>query len=177
MCEIERPGLECCKRILAHKAARLDRRIPEAVLEVIAVHLERTNIRELEGALLKVVAMGDVSRLPITVPLAQSVLKHHSRRSRPLARFGDIESMCGTYFGVGPAELHSSRRTRTVALARNVAMYLARKYTRYSLNNIGQYFSGRNHSVVLHAERRVDTLIRQDRKLKKILVELEEELA
>ncbi len=157
--EIERPDVESCRLILARKAERIHRDIPPAVIDLIAAHLQGTNIRELEGALLKVIAMSDVARVPITVPLAHGVLKHHSRRSQPLTRFGDIESMCGTYFGVSPAELHSSRRTRTVALARNVAMYLARKHTQLSSTEVGRLM-GKDHTTVLLACQKISARLR-----------------
>jgi chromosomal replication initiator protein len=148
--EIEKPDQQTCLDILAHKAAALNRDIPDDVLAFVASRLERTNVRELEGALLKMVAFSDISRQAINMPLARHVLDRDMQRARPLVRFSDIENLAGSFFGVSPAELRSSRRTRTVALARNVVMYLARKHTNLSSTEVGRLM-GKDHTTVLLA--------------------------
>lgn len=159
--EIEKPDLQTCKDILAHKAHSIQREIPMDVLAFVASRLERTNVRELEGALFKMVAFSDISRQPINLHLARHVLDNDMRRARPLVRFSDIENLGASFFGVSPAELRSSRRTRTVALARNIIMYLARKHTNLSSTEVGRLM-GKDHTTVLLACNKISGRIGRD---------------
>ena len=187
--EIEKPDQQTSMHILRHKAAAMKRAIPDQVLELLAARLAHTNVRELEGALLKLIASSDVGKQPLDLALARRVLDQDLRRTRPLVRFTDIESLGGSYFGVTPAELRSSRRTRTVALARNIVMHLARKHTNLSSTEVGRLM-GKDHTTVLLACQKMSAKLRDDlpvtwnttdgvisRPLRTILSEMEAQLS
>jgi chromosomal replication initiator protein len=159
--EIEKPGRETCEKILRNKAAAMNRHVPEEVVEMLASRLAETNVRELEGALLKLIALCEVTKHPLDLGLTRRVLDQDLRRTRPLVRFTDIESLGGSYFGVTPAELRSSRRTRTVALARNIVMHLARKHTNLSSTEVGRLM-GKDHTTVLLACQKMAAKLRDD---------------
>jgi chromosomal replication initiator protein len=159
--EIEKPDRETCRQILARKAAAMGRDIPDEVLDLLAGRLAKTNVRELEGALLKLIALSSIRKQPIDTAMAHRILDQDLRRARPLVRFSDIESLGASYFGVTPAELRSSRRTRTVALARNIVMQLARKHTNLSSTEVGRLM-GKDHTTVLLACQKINAKIQQD---------------
>jgi len=162
--EIEKPDPQTCKQILRYKAAGISRNIAEEVLDLLATRLAHTNVRELEGALLKLIALSEVSKRPIDLGLARRVLDQDMRRTKPLVRFTDIESLGASYFGVSPAELRSSRRTRTVALARNIVMHLARQHTNLSSTEVGRLM-GKDHTTVLLACQKMAAKLRDDTKV------------
>jgi chromosomal replication initiator protein len=163
--------------------------IPPEVITYIAEHLQ-ANVRELEGALLKLVMFSRVSRQPITLSLARHALTDHLARTVRALGLDDIDQVVATYFGLTPADLHTSRKTRTLALARNIAMYLARKHTRMSFPEIGRSMGNKNHSTVILANRKIERLLDADEvvarqtpaglkeeKLREIVTGIEEQIA
>ena len=116
------------------------------------------SVRELEGALIKLSALAALEGRDITLELATSALADHLARTGSAVTLGDIEAAVGAYFGITPADLHSSRRVKTVSTARMVAMYLARRHTRMSFPEIGR-FMGKNHSSVVLAVQRMEKLL------------------
>lgn len=156
--KIEPPDFKTRCEILRKHAERMSRTIPDGVIEYIAENI-RGNVRELEGALIKLAAFSSVSHQPITVPVAKHALHDHLLRTAPIIQLSDIESIVGMYFGLTPADLHTSRKTRTIALARGVAMYLARKHTEMSFPEIGRFMGNKNHSTVILACRRLDRVL------------------
>ncbi|MFO0972566.1 MAG: chromosomal replication initiator protein DnaA [Phycisphaerae bacterium] len=156
---IDPPDLATRCEILRRRAALLGRTVPDDVLHYVAERIE-TNVRELEGTLLRLVAAADVARSNITMALARGVLDDHLHRTVPILNVGDIESAVATFFGLTPADLHSSRKSRTIALARNIAMYLARTQTSLSLPEIGRLMGNKNHTTVLLAHRKIDRVLR-----------------
>lgn len=151
---IDSPDLEVRAGVLRRRAAKLKVEISEPVIMHIAEHF-CANIRELEGALLKVVALAQVSGSPITLSLAERAIKDLIRQTAPVIMLSDIESVVSIYFGLTPADLHTSRKSRTIALARGIAMYLTRKYTDMSFPEIGRFMGNKNHSTVILANRRI----------------------
>jgi chromosomal replication initiator protein len=117
------------------------------------------NIRELEGALLKVVALAQVTGQPITLSLAERAIRDLVRQTAPVVMLSDIESVVAIFFGLTPADLHTSRKSRTIALARGIAMYLARKHTDMSFPEIGRFMGNKNHSTVILACRRISKMM------------------
>ena len=115
-------------------------------------------MRELEGALLKLLAVASLEGRPITLATAKAALQDHIAHCPPLIRLSDIESIVAIYFGLSPADLHTSRKTRTVALARGIAMFLARKHTDMSFPEIGRFMGNKNHTTVILACRRIEKL-------------------
>jgi chromosomal replication initiator protein len=186
---IESPDFATRVGVLHKHASRFDFEIPHAVIEYIAEHFQ-ANIRELEGALLKLIALARLSGEPLTAGFARQALADMIENTVPVVKLTDIESVVSIYFGLSPADLHTSRKTRTIALARGTAMYLARKHTQMSFPEIGRFMGNKNHSTVILACRRIGKLIDGDEPvrwispagqkegdLQSIVAELEEQLA
>ncbi len=140
------------------KFPAFSRAIHEDVIKYIAENL-RTNVRELEGALLKLIAYSSLQNEKVTLDMAQTVLAEHLARTDPIVHISDIESAVAAYFGITPAIIHSSKKDRTVALARHFSMYLARKHTKMSSPEIGRFMGDKNHATVLLACKKVEDLI------------------
>lgn len=158
---IESPDVEVRTRFLRQRATRLGANISDAVIRHIAENF-RANIRELEGALLKVVAHAQLSGEPITLSLAEHAIRDLVRQTAPVVMLADIESVVSIYFGLTPADLHTSRKSRTIALARGIAMYLARRHTDMSFPEIGRFMGNKNHSTVILACRRISDMLQSD---------------
>lgn len=146
-------------------------------------------MRELEGALLKLMAFASISHQPIALALAKKALQEHLTKTAPVVKLSDIESVSAIYFGLSPGDLHTSRKTRTIALSRGVAMWLARKHTTMSYPEIGRLMGNKNHSTVILARAKMDRILQADAnvrwntptgekrtKLRPIIRELEEQL-
>ena len=151
-----------CEILRARIAQLTNQSVPDDVIAYIAAHVT-SNIRELEGALLKLVMFSTVARQPITLVLARRALSEHIHRARRALGLDEIDQTVATYFGLTPADLHTSRKTRTIALARGVAMYLARKHTDLSFPEIGRAMGDKNHSTVILANRRIAGMLAEDR--------------
>jgi chromosomal replication initiator protein len=148
---------------LAAENGRLNiaKAIPESVIKYIAENL-RTNVRELEGALLKLIAYSALQHKKINLAMAQAVLAEHLERCDPIVHISDIESAVATYFGITPANIHSSKKDRTVALARHFSMYLTRKHTKMSSSEVGRFMGNKNHATVLLGCKRIESLIERN---------------
>jgi len=156
--KIDPPDLETRRRILRQRAREMDKEAPDSVIDYIAQNL-RANVRELEGALLKVVAYASLSRSPVSLTMAREALDGHIARTDPIVHLSDIEAAVTTFFGITPADVHSSRKTRTISLARAVAMFLARKHTNMSFPEIGRFMGNKNHATVILACRKVQSYL------------------
>jgi len=143
---------------------RIGKGIPENVIGYIAENL-RTNVRELEGALLKLIAYSALQNQKINLAMAQAVLAEHLERCDPIVHISDIESAVATYFGITPANIHSSKKDRTVTLARHFSMYLTRKHTKMSSSEVGRFMGNKNHATVLLACKRIEDLLQKDAEL------------
>ncbi|MBP7936206.1 MAG: chromosomal replication initiator protein DnaA [Phycisphaerae bacterium] len=176
---------EILRRRVAIVAAH---QVPEDVIAYIANHM-KANVRELEGALLKLVMFHSVSHQPITLALARRALADHMERTQRSLSLDEIDQTVATYFGLTLADLHTSRKTRTIALARGVAMHLARKHTDLSFPEIGRFMGNKNHSTVILANRRIAKDLEEDKtvtrqtsagakeeRLREIVTRLEEQL-
>lgn len=162
---IDQPDMALRAQILVEEARKLKVKIPDPAIRWMAEHF-KVNVRELKGALLRVVATARLLGEPITLSLAQKALEESQRVSIPILRLGDIESGVAIFFGVTPADLHSSRKTRTVSLARNIAMYLARKHTPLSYPDIARHMGNKNHTTVLFARRRISQALQLDKEVR-----------
>lgn len=151
---IDSPDVQVRADVLRQRAKRLNVEVGDPVIMHIAEHFH-ANIRELEGALLKVVAQAQVAEQPITLSLAERAIRDLIRQTAPVVLLSDIESIVSIYFGLTPADLHTSRKSRTIALARAMAMYLARKHTDMSFPQIGRFMGNKNHTTVILASRRI----------------------
>ncbi len=137
------------------------KQINEGVIRYIAENL-RTNVRELEGAMLKLIAYSALQNEKITLSMAQAVLADHLERCDPIVHISDIESVVATYFGITPANIHSAKKDRTVALARHFSMYLTRKHTKMSSSEVGRFMGNKNHATVLLACKKVKEMIKKN---------------
>ncbi|NLX13412.1 MAG: chromosomal replication initiator protein DnaA [Phycisphaerales bacterium] len=159
---IDVPDFQMRCSILRQRAVLATRQpVPEEVIAYIAEHLQ-ANVRELEGALLKLVMFSTVAHQPITLSLARRALADHLHRTQRGLGLDEIDQTVATYFGLTPADLHTSRKTRTIALARGIAMYLARKHTEMSFPEIGRFMGDKNHSTVILANRKIQKLVDAD---------------
>jgi chromosomal replication initiator protein len=147
--------------ILQSKREMLGANVPDAVLEFLALKVT-SNIRELEGALNRIVAHSDVTKQSVTLESTQEVLvdllRSHDRR----ITIDEIQRKVAEHYNIRMADMHSARRARNVARPRQVAMYLAKQLTARSLPEIGRKFGGRDHTTVMHAVRKIDELMAED---------------
>jgi len=154
---VEPPDLETRVAILMNKAnqARLD--LPHDAAFFVAQRI-RSNVRELEGALKRVIASANFTRKPITVELVKESLKDLLALQDKQVSLDNIQRTVAEYYKIKVADLNSRRRNRSVARPRQVAMALAKELTNYSLPEIGDSFGGRDHTTVLHACRKIKEL-------------------
>ncbi len=156
--KIDPPTFETRCEILRRRAAEMNKEVPEPAIDYIAESLQ-ANVRELEGALLKVIAYASLSRSPINIRIAREALENHISKTDPIVHLSDIEAAVATFFGITPADIHSSRKNRTTSLARSVAMFLARKHTSMSFPEIGRFMGNKNHATVILACRKIQNFL------------------
>jgi chromosomal replication initiator protein len=161
---IEPPELETCVAILMSKAAMTHVDLPEEVAFFIAKRI-RSNVRELEGALRRVVATSNFTGRPITLEFAKEALRDLLALQEKLVTVENIQKTVAEYYKIRIADLLSKRRSRSIARPRQVAMALAKELTNHSLPEIGDAFGGRDHTTVLHACKRVKALRESDRRI------------
>ncbi|MGI9503439.1 MAG: helix-turn-helix domain-containing protein, partial [Geminicoccaceae bacterium] len=135
--------------------------VPDRVLEFLA-HRITSNIRELEGALNRIVAQATLVGRAITLEMAQEVLQDLLRAHERRITIEEIQKRVAEHFGIKLSDMHSARRARVVARPRQVAMYLAKQLTPRSLPEIGRRFGGRDHTTVMHAIKKIEELRAQD---------------
>ncbi len=162
--KIETPDLKTRCQICRQYAKTMRKDISESVIRYIAENL-RTNVRELEGALLKLIAFASLQIEKINLAMAREVLAEHLERCDPIVHISDIESAVATYFGITPANIHSSKKDRTVAMARHFSMYLARKHTKMSSSEVGRFMGNKNHATVLLACKKIEDQIKRNAEL------------
>ena len=155
--DIDPPDMDLRATILERKAAQLGVIVPAEVLEWIAETFPR-NVRELEGALNKLVAYAALTDAPIDLASAKERLAETARGSRARITIEDIQRAVCAHYRIDKAEMASQRRARAVARPRQVAMYLAKELTPRSFPEIGRRFGGRDHSTVIHAVRTIEAL-------------------
>jgi chromosomal replication initiator protein len=165
--EIEPPCYETRMAILKRKSRERGRELPDDVASLLAERIE-SNIRELEGAVTKLLGFANVSGAALTEAFARDVLRDLFT-ARKQQGMEDILALVTQHFDVKLSELQSKRRTNAVVLPRQVAMYLARRITRHSLEEIGGYFGGRDHSTVLYAVDKVGLLVQEDPALREVV--------
>ncbi len=170
--DIQPPDLETRVAILAKKAQLEHLEVPGDILQFIAARVD-TNIRELEGALIRVIAYASVIRTALTLDVAHEALKDvvMSSRPRPLT-IRAIQDEVAQHYNLRSDDFQSKRRTRAVAFPRQVAMYLARELTDSSLPRIGEAFGGRDHTTVMHAYDKIQLERRRDPTFNHVLEDL-----
>ena len=172
--DIQSPDIETRIAILASKAERINRRIPMDVMELIAKGIQ-SNIRELEGALTRILAFSDLCKRPldrdlVLMSLADMIPAHTGLQT------SDIVSVVAKMFGVDPDKIMSRDRSRDVSLSRQVVMYLMREEENVSLPQIGQALGGRDHSTVIHGCEKIAGLLERDNRFRRQFNQIRDQL-
>ncbi|GAA1620442.1 MULTISPECIES: chromosomal replication initiator protein DnaA [Brevibacterium] len=161
--DVQPPDMETRFAILRRKAAGEQLDVPDEVLEYIASRVS-SNIRELEGALIRVTAFANLNDQQVDVSLAETVLKDFiTQDDTPAITAADIMGQTAAYFSLTLDDLCGTSRSRTLTTARQIAMYLCRELTDLSLPKIGQAFGGRDHTTVMHANKKIRTQMAERR--------------
>ncbi len=170
--DVQPPELETRIAILRKKAVQEGLNAPPEALEYIASRIS-TNIRELEGALIRVTAFASLNRQSVDLQLAEIVLKDLIPEAQgPEITAATIMGQTASYFGLSIDDLCGTSRSRVLVTARQIAMYLCRELTDLSLPKIGQQFGGRDHTTVMHADRKIRSLMAERRSIYNQVTEL-----
>jgi chromosomal replication initiator protein len=168
MVDIQPPDLETKMAILEKKADAEGVRLPEDVRVFIATKT-KSNMRELEGALVKLIAYASITGETITLPMAQQALKHLVHTGDRRVTIDSIIRAVAAKHSLQPAQLKQKTNRREIARPRQIAMYLTKELTQASLPEIGRAFGGKHHTTVLHSIRRVEELRRNDTDLNRLI--------
>jgi chromosomal replication initiator protein len=172
--DIQAPDLETRQAILRARADRLQRYIPNEIIDLIARRVQ-SNIRELEGALTRVSAFAELSNLPLSPQLVEMAL------SDLLPRRGDVQPaeivrQVADTFGVTVDRMLGRERTKEIALPRQIAMYLLREESNFSLPQIGETLGGRDHTTVLYGCSKITEMMETDDRLRRQVIDIKEKL-
>jgi chromosomal replication initiator protein len=173
--EVEPPLYETKVAIIRRKAKLRGKELPDGVVDYLANALD-SNIRELEGAVLKVIVFSGLHNAPIDIPLCKTALKNLTDRPGQV-NITDIMMAVATHFHLKVQDLQGKGRSKSIALPRQIAMHLARKLTPLSLEEIGGHFGGRDHTTVLYAEGKIREERDKNQDLRLLLEKLARELA
>ncbi|WEG12782.1 chromosomal replication initiator protein DnaA [Pullulanibacillus sp. KACC 23026] len=174
--DITPPDLETRIAILRKKAKAEGLDISNEVMLYIANQID-TNIRELEGALIRVVAYSSLINHDINVDMAAEALKDIIPSAKPKTiTIKDIQMVVGEYFSVKLEDFIAKKRTQSIAFPRQIAMYLSRELTDFSLPKIGDEFGGRDHTTVIHAHEKISKMLKTDQKLQRQIKEVTDQL-
>ncbi len=175
--DIQSPDLETRIAILRKKSFLENINIDDDVMLYIANNIV-TNIRELEGAFIRVIAYSSLTNKKIDMSLTEEALKAIlSKPDKPkFITIEKIQQETAKYFSLKIEELKAKKRTQNVAFPRQIAMYLSRELTDSSLPKIGEEFGGRDHTTVMHAHKKINTDLRDNRKLKTSIEQIIEKI-
>lgn len=163
--EITSPNLETRIAILRSKAEEEQIDAPNNVLNVIASHIN-TNVRELEGALMKVKVLSQIKHEPISLQLAQQALQGMDTTTANTLNIDLIQKRVASYYKIDQSDITGKKRTKNIVVPRQIAMYLSRELTDNSLPQIGKEFGGKDHTTVLHAIDKIEKKVATDATLK-----------
>ena len=173
--DIQPPDMETRVAILQKKAENEGVQLPHDVAFFLATNID-SNVRELEGSLTRLGAFSSLTKATITVELAKDVLHNTLKSAQREITVENIQKTICEYFNVKIGDLKAKRRTQNIALPRQVAMYLCRKYTESSFPTIGDKFGGRDHSTVIHASKTIERKIKEDPHMQTTIEKLERNL-
>ena len=163
--QVHAPDRDLRLNILKSKCALLNRNVPEDVLAFLADNIT-ASVRELEGALNRLIAHTELAEQEITIDTATMLLQDVLRAADRRVTVEDIQKQVCSHFGLSMADLLSPRRARHMARPRQIAMYLSKQLTTLSLPDIGRRFAGRDHTTIMHGVRRIEALIRDDAQIR-----------
>ncbi len=160
--DLQPPSFETRLAILKRKCTNNNCTMPFEVLEYISRNVN-TNVRDLEASLTKLIAYGELLNKEISLEIAQEQLKNtHSMAKSQLLSIDAIIRLVGDYFNVSPYDIKGKKRTKSVVLPRQIAMYITRALTEFSTTEIGYEFGGRDHTTVMHSVQRVEGMLQSD---------------
>jgi len=171
---LDPPAYETRLAIIRKKAALKGYELPNDVTEFIATSIE-SNIRELEGALIRVLGYVALTNRPMNLQIAQEALRELVT-TRQSVNIEDIARLVATRFGLKLSDLQGKRRSKSIALPRQICMHIARRLTEYSLQEIGGFFGGRDHTTVMYADEKIEKLIEEDPRIRQTVSEVKGEL-
>jgi chromosomal replication initiator protein len=169
--DVQPPDLETKMAILDKKAESEGHRLPDDVRSYIATKT-KSNVRELEGALTRLLAVSSVTREPITMAMAQQSLKYLGVRAERRISLDSILRAVAERFNLSPAQLKMKSNTRQIAYPRQIAMYICKELTPASLPEIGRFFGGKHHTTVLHSVQKIEELRKKDQELDRLIQSL-----
>lgn len=173
--DIQAPDFETRQQILQVKMKQEGLEIPDEVVKYVAYNVQ-TNVRELEGALIALFAQATLNRKEIDLDLAKRVMKNFVKTAARELTIENIQKMVCEYFHIPYDRLLAKTRKREVVQARQITMYLAKKFTKSSLKNIGEHFGGFDHTTVIHSCQTVENLMDTDTEYKEHLLELQQKV-
>lgn len=162
--DIQPPELETRIAILKQKAEENGVALPQDVAEFIANKV-KSNVRELEGCLSRIIAVSSLKGRDISIQLAEEAFKDIFKTREKIIGINDIQKATAEYFNIKISDLKSKKRERNIAFPRQVAMYLCKELTDLSLEDIGKGFGGKDHSTVIHSQRKIEKLIKENNEI------------
>ncbi len=169
--DLQMPDFETRVAIIKKKSQSEGIFIPEDVIEYLA-HTVDTNIRELEGVLISMIAHASLSRVEIDLGLAKTIMKNIVKDIETEVGIDFIQKTCADFFGIKLEDLKAKTRKKEIVTARQVSMYFCKEFTNHSLKSIGYHFGGRDHSTVIHAVQTVNDMIETDTVFKHSIADL-----
>lgn len=173
--ELQHPDFETRTNIIKNKLYRDGVEMPEEIIEFLADNI-RTNIRELEGAIISLIAHSSFNRKEVTIELATKIVDNYVKNTKREVSIDYIQKIVSDYFQMNVETLQSKTRKRHIVQARQLAMFFAKKYTKASLASIGSQIGKRDHATVLHACKTVDNLTSTDKQFRKYVEDLNKKL-
>ncbi|WP_422079750.1 chromosomal replication initiator protein DnaA [Ulvibacterium sp.] len=174
--ELQNPDYETRISILKNKLYRDGVEMPDDIVDYVAKHI-KTNIRELEGAIISLIAQSSFNKKEVTLELAQQVVEKFVKNTKREVSIDYIQKVVSDYFEMDVATLQSKTRKRHIVQARQLAMFFAKKFTKASLASIGSQIGKRDHATVLHACKTVDNLAETDKQFRKYIDDLTKKLS
>ncbi len=173
--DIQPPDFETRVAILKKKTEKEPVAVPDDVILFIAQEI-KTNIRELEGALVRVIAYSLLEERPVTLEMTKIILKDMVLETAKIISIDMIQKIVADHYDVSLRDLKTKRRNRNIVLPRQTAMYLTRKLTNFSLPEIGNAFGGKDHTTVLHSCKKIEAVMSKDQNLKNTIQHLVQEI-
>ncbi len=174
--ELHNPNFETRKRIILDKLYQDGVQMPEEIIDYLANNIT-TNVREMEGAIISLIAHATLDKQDVTIELAKRIIKSYVKTTKKEMSIDFIQETVSDYFDLDVETLKSKTRKRHIVQARQISMYFAKKFTKASLASIGSHTGKRDHSTVLHACKTVDNLTSTDKEFKKYVDELQQKLS
>ncbi len=174
--ELQQPDYETRFSILKNILYRDGVEMPDEIVEYVAQNI-KSDVRELEGAIISLIAQSSFNKKEVTIELAKQVVEKFVKNVKREVSIDYIQKVVSDYFQLDIETLQSKTRKRHIVQARQLAMFFAKKYTKSSLQNIGSQIGDRDHATVLHACKTVDNLVETDKQFKKYVEDINKKLS